>query len=176
MRGEIRFEGDPLATHAHKIEIFWVYRRFDGVRCVGGKVPVVGENDSETEEMVVEVVVTIVWEFVWSVHVVEYGIEEEEEVVEEVVEVVAVVELAVREVESEETYQRAHPYDEMAQRTSFWRPFLHCLSSSLDLSRCPWALPQLLFLASFWPKPWILGLVKLLGLVGLLELMELLEA
>ena len=49
---------------------------------------------------------------------------------EEVVEVVAVVEMAEVGVESAEMNQRGLLYDDMAPSTSFWRPLLHCLSSS----------------------------------------------
>ena len=56
----------------------------------------------------------------------------EGEVVEDVVEVVAVVEPTEAEVESAEMNQRGLPYDEMVPNTSFWRPCLHCLSSSSD--------------------------------------------
>ena len=95
---------------------------------------------------VVEVVELVVG-VVHRVHVVDNSFEGEavEEVVEEVVEVMAVVELAEVEVEPEKTNQRGLPYDAMAQSTSFWRPLLHCLSSSSGSWWSPLAFPGLSF-------------------------------
>ena len=128
----MNYEHDSLVVFVHKTVILEGVFDTDGAvgervlgekSVVGGRI-FVERNDSPFVGEVVEVVEFVVG-VVQEVHIVDSSIEGEV-----VLEVVAVVELAEVEVESEKTNQRGLPYDKMALSTSFWRPLLHCLSSS----------------------------------------------
>ena len=90
-------------------------------------------------------------------------------------EVVAVVELAEVEVESEKSNQRGLPYDKMALSTSFWRPLLHCLSSSSSSWWSPLVFPGLSFWVFSWLNPWLPVKILMELLVELLTPVELLK-